>query len=267
VQKDLWALDEGAGKGYELGNGLSDTYGRICRAYRDEHEDPAATWRLVFDPARIERLKKLLDDLQTRLNAGSVAVVRAQLDAWCREVPVRLQAGDVPTEARVRDGVRSQTVVWRQLLAGGKDPEAYLDQHARATLRDDLRTLVWRRHRRWMIALAAILFAVALTLPHLIDLYSRGLVKTGIASALVAIAGALGITRASVLMTVRGRLDQWSQLVWDRAITQKVVEATLRLDDVLPPPARGRRMANGVPSMAGRRRAEWDAARPRPARI
>src|SRR5919198_288085 len=35
LQKDLWAGDEAAGKAYELGNGLSDTYGRICRAYRE----------------------------------------------------------------------------------------------------------------------------------------------------------------------------------------------------------------------------------------
>ena len=40
VQKDLWALDEALGKAYELGNGLSDTYGRVCRVVplrRDRH--------------------------------------------------------------------------------------------------------------------------------------------------------------------------------------------------------------------------------------
>ena len=140
VQKDLWALDEAAGKAYELGNGLSDTYGRVCRAYRRDGEDAGETWEQVFLPARIERLKKLLDDLQSRLNAG-----RRRGRARPARRLVRGRAG-APADGRgalrascVRDGVRRQTVIWRQLLAGDKAPEAYLDRHARAGLRDDLR--------------------------------------------------------------------------------------------------------------------------------
>ena len=263
VQKDLWALDESAGKAYELGNGLSDTYGRVCRAYRRDGEEPATTWREVFLPARIERLKKLLDDLQSRLNASGVAVVRAQLDAWCAGVEARLVPGVAPAEQRVRDGVRQQTVIWRQLLAGDKEPEAYLDRHARAALRDDLRRLIWRRYRRCAIALGAALFALALALPGLIDLYKHG--GTQLVSGLVAVTGAVGITKASVLLTIRGRLDHWSQLMWNRAIAQKVVEATLTLDLVLPPPARERRISAGVPEGVSRR-VRRVAARPQPAR-
>ena len=250
VQKDLWALDESAGKAYELGNGLSDTYGRVCRAYRRDGEEPGETWEQVFLPARIERLKRLLDDLQSRLNAGGVAVVRAQLDAWCAGVQARLRTGEVPSEQLVRDGVRRQTVIWRQLLAGDKEPDAYLDRHARAGLRDDLRRLIWRRYRRWSFVLAAALFVLVLALPHLISAYETGFVRTGLASALVAVAGAAGITKVSILLTVRGRLDQWAQLLWDRALVQRVVEATLTLDSVLPPPAR-RLRAYGVLSSGG----------------
>jgi hypothetical protein len=266
VQKDLWALDEAAGKAYELGNGLSDTYGRVCRAYRRDGEDPGETWAQVFLPERIERLKKLLDDLQSRLNAGGVAVVRAQLDAWCAGVHARLAPGQAPSEQRVREGVRRQTVIWRQLLAGDKAPEAYLDGNARAGLRDDLRRLVWRRYRRWSIVLGAALFALAISLPHLIDLYETGFVRTGLASALVAVAGAVGITKASVLLTVRGRLDQWSELLWNRALAQRVVEATLTLDVVLPPPARERRLGAAVPERVGRRFRRPAGARPQPVR-
>jgi hypothetical protein len=266
VQKDLWALDEAAGKAYELGNGLSDTYGRVCRAYRRDDEDPGETWAQVFLPERIERLKKLLDDLQSRLNPSGVAVVRAQLDAWCAGVHDRLVPGEAPSEQRVREGVRRQTVIWRQLLAGNKEPVAYLDGHARAGLRDDLRRLVWRRYRRWTVALGAALFGLAVSLPRLIDLYETGFVRTGIASAVLAVAGAVGITKASVLLTVRGRLDQWSELLWNRAIAQRVVEATLTLDIVLPPPAREHRIAAAVPARVGRRFRRPAAARPQPAR-
>src|SRR3954465_3232016 len=117
-QKDLWALDESAAKAYELGGGLSDTYGRVCRAYRRDEENTLATWKSVFLATRIDRLKKLLDDLQSRLNASGVAVVRAQLDAWSKAVPPRLAASGLPLEKTVREGLRRQTVIWRQLLTG-----------------------------------------------------------------------------------------------------------------------------------------------------
>src|SRR4051812_30165304 len=237
VQKDLWALDESAGKAYELGGGLSDPYGRVCRAYRRDAEDALETWEDVFLAARVERLKKLLDDLQTRLNAAGVAVVRAQLDAWCAGVGARLRAGELPPEARVRDGLRRQTVIWRQLLTGDKAPEAYLDREARAALRDDLRALVWRRYRGWAIVVAVGVLGIVLARHHL----------AGAGSALVASLTALGLTKASVVLPLRGRLDQWSQLLWARALAQKIVDATLTLDAVPPPPRRERSVAFSRP--------------------
>ena len=62
----------------------------------------------------------------------------------------------------------------------------------------------------------------------------------GVRTEVLAAATALGLTRASVLLSVRERLDQWSRLLWDRALAQKIVEATLTLDSVLPPPQRER---------------------------
>jgi hypothetical protein len=236
VQKDLWARDEALGKAYELGNGLSDTYGRVCRAYRDA-DDALAIWQDVFLPDRVERLKRLLDDLQSRLNASGVAVVRAQLEAWSAGVAARLRAGALPPEQRVREGLRRQTVIWRQLLTGDKAPEAYLDRQARAALHDDLRALIWRRYRRWAVVLAAAILALLLARPYL----------DHAAPAIVAAAGALGLTKASVLLTLRGRLDQWSRLLWERALAQSVVDATLTLDSVLPPPARERRLRVPAP--------------------
>jgi hypothetical protein len=166
----------------------------------------------------------------------------------------------------VREGVRRQTVIWRQLLAGDKAPEAYLDGRARAGPARRpaaaglaaLPALVGRAGRRAVRA--------AISLPHLINLYETGFVRTGLASALVAVAGAVGITKASVLLTVRGRLDQWSELLWNRALAQRVVEATLTLDVVLPPPARERRLGTAVPERVGRRFRRPAGARPQPVR-
>jgi hypothetical protein len=130
---------EALGTAYELGNGLSDTYGRVCRAHREPSCSPRTTWLRVFAPDRIERIKKLLDDLETRLDSRGVAIVRAHLDTWSRELPRRLAAKEAPPLRRVRDGLRRQTVIWRQLIAGDKAPEADLDSHARSEVRLELR--------------------------------------------------------------------------------------------------------------------------------
>ena len=238
LSKDLWAREEAAGRAYELGNGMSDTYNRICRSYTAGTEDPREAWKEAFAPGRIERLKKLLDDLQSRLNSAGVAVVRRHLDLWRDAVSERIPAADAPPELEgVRKGLRRQTVIWRQLLAGDKEPEAYLDSEARADLRGDLRDLVWSRCRLWLLPAAAVLFALVFFAPALRDWYERSLLETGIASAVFAVAGAVGITKASMLLTVRTRAKQWSELLWNRAVAERVGAETLVLDDVLPAPA------------------------------
>ena len=95
---------------------------------------------------RIERLKKLLDDLQSRLNPGGVAVVRRHLDTWRDKVPARIrESGGPPPFENVSSGLRRQTIIWRQLLAGDKEPVAYLNGDARAALHGDVRKLVVER--------------------------------------------------------------------------------------------------------------------------
>ena len=102
--------------------------------------------------------------------------------------------------------------------------------------------------------LAAAVLAVLLAWPHLGDA----------GSALVAATGALGLTKASILLTVRGRVDQWSSLLWERALAMKIVEATLGLDSVLPPPARERRIGVAMPRERRRRVARLAAPRHAP---
>jgi len=237
LDKDLWAHDESAGKAYELGNGMSDTYSRVRRAYRGSRQGRKTAWTKAFGHDRIERLKKLLDDLQSRLNTAGVAVVRRHLEEWRDNVPERIQAAGPPPLEAVRAGLRRQTLIWRQLIAGDKEPEAYLDSEARAEVRGELRELAWRRYRPWIAPAAGILFLLILFLPQIVSWYQKSYVGTGVASAVVAITGALGISRASVLMTVRTRLHQWSELLWNRAVVNKVSDETLVLDSVLPPPA------------------------------
>src|SRR5436190_5705895 len=235
LDKDLWARDESAGKAYELGNGMSDTYSRIRRAYGGSSDERTAAWKDTFARDRIERLKKLLDDLQSRLNTAGIAVVRRHLDIWCEGVSERVKtAGGPPSLEAVRQGLRRQTHIWRQLIAADKEPEAYLGSEARAEVRGELRELVWRQCRRWVAPAAGVLFLLIFFLPQILSWYHESFVGSGIASAVVAVTGAIGITKASVLVTVRTRLHQWSERLWNRAVINKVSDETLVLDAVLP---------------------------------
>jgi hypothetical protein len=239
LEKDLWALDEATGEAYELGNGMSDTYNRICRAYQGQERAQGAAdeWRNVFHHDRVEGLKKLLGDLQARLNPAGVAVVGDHLDAWSRAVPERIEAGGAPPLGKVRDGLRRQTLIWRQLITGDKEPEAYLDREARGELRGELRRLVWSRSRRWLFLGAPILALVIAFLPEILSWYEDGAWGTAGASVAAGLAGAWGLAKGSLLATVRTRTHQWSELLWNRAVAKKVSEVTLKLDAVLPVPA------------------------------
>jgi hypothetical protein len=104
------------------------------------------------------------------------------------------------------------------------------------------------RRPPWLIPATLGLFAFIFFLPKIIGLYQDGIVGTGIASAFLAVVGALGITKGSMAATVRSRLHRWSELLWDRAVVNKVSEKTLVLGESFPrPPEDGpRRM--GAPS-------------------
>lgn len=264
INKDLWSRSEALGRAYELGNGLSDTYGRITRAYRENHRDPGQVWRDVFDRERIERLKKILDDLHCRLNPIAATVVREQLDVWCDDVPARLDAGDVPDTTTFREPLRRQTVIWRQLVAGDKDPEAYLGDAQRANVRDTLRRLAWQRYRRFVPMLAAILAVAAIGLPPALAFYQDSVVPTGLTSLVVAAIGALGITRASLILTVRSRVQDWAELLWQRAVVAEVLKATLTVHEVFakPPETSRSRIIAATTRAAGSLRSAATPVRP-----
>ena len=264
INKDLWSRSEALGRAYELGNGLSDSYGRVARAYRENYADPAHVWREVFDRDRIERLKKLLDDLHCRLDPTAATVVREQLDAWCEEVPARLDAGEVPDKEKFREPLRRQTLIWRQLVAGDKNPEAYLGDAQRANVRDRLRALVWQRYRRVVPILAAILTIAAIGLPPALAFYQDSIVPTGLTSLVVAAIGAFGITRASLIFTVRSRVQDWADLLWQRAVVAEVSHATLTVQEVFtkPPESSHPRIIAATTRAAGKLRSSVTPARP-----
>lgn len=230
IDKQLWATCEANAKAYELGNGLSDTYNRICRATRGSAGDAGKEWRAVFDTQRIQRLKDRLHDLQSRLDPRAVTVVSDHLDAWEARVLERGTCKPPPLGA-VRLHLRRQTIIWRQLLAGDKQPEAFLDRNDRATLRGEMSKLVWKRYLPWLPVLILVAGALVLAL-------TNKSTATTLEKLLASAAGVLGITIASVALTIRTRVSDWTELLWNRAVALRITAVTLIVDDLLPPPAR-----------------------------
>ena len=284
LAKDLWAQHEAAGKAYELGNGVSDTFNRICRAYRqhapgdqvpEEAQGPLRDeWRDVFREDRIERIKKLLDDLQSRLDPSGVAVVSDHLETWSARVTTHMEReSSLPELAQVRDVLRRQTIIWRQLLAGAKQPEAYLNRQQRAEVPGELRKLLWRRLRSWRgVAIFAVVGLVVLALLNLDSVsswFDEDWVK-GLAGAAGGAAGLFGINRASAALAVRNRLSQWSQLLWNRALAKKVSDVTLTVDGVFPatdPVSRLQASATAAPGAAAKSLRRSTGIRPIWARV
>jgi hypothetical protein len=230
IDKELWATCEGNAKAYELGNGLSDTYNRICRATRGSASDAGKEWREVFGSERIQRLKDRLHDLQSRLDPRAVTVVSDHLDAWEARVLERGNCKPPPLGA-VRLHLRRQTVIWRQLLAGDKQPEAFLDRNDRATLRGEMAKLVWRRYVPWLPVLILVVAALVMA-------FTNKSTATTLEKLLASAAGVLGITIASVALTIRTRVSEWTELLWNRAVALRITAVTLIVDDLLPAPTR-----------------------------
>ena len=103
-------------------------------------------------------------------------------------------------------------------------------------LHGEVRRLAWRGCRPWLLPAALGLFAFIFFLPRIVGLVPGRHGGTGVASAFLAVVGAIGVTKASMLATVRSRLRQWSELLWDRAVDGEGERKTLVLNEVLPEP-------------------------------
>jgi hypothetical protein len=249
LDTDLWAQQEAKGRAYELGNFLSDTWNRAVCALR-AHDGPALgrELRAVFSPERVERIRVLLDELEARLDPAAVRIVKRHLESW------RDRVGDVvpedgaslpfePTQSAL-DPLRSQTLTWRQLVSGDKEPEAYLDREHRAKVRDVMVKRIAQSYRRhvgvWIAAgiVVALVVGVVVGLTGPLGDWYHG--HKALVGAIVAFAGsvtaALGVSSASVAATVRRSLDARAELMWNTALAEVICQQTLFVDRLLPQP-------------------------------
>ncbi|HEV7806612.1 MAG TPA: hypothetical protein VGO80_12385 [Solirubrobacteraceae bacterium] len=244
-EKRLWANDEASGKAYELGNFLSDTWNRVVRPRI--HDDPHSELAEIFDPVRVGRIKLLLDDLQARVDPVAAHAVSNHLDQWCESVlhdtlaEGRGPAEDLTTQqlAERLEPVERQTIIWRQMLTGDKEPEAWISQEKRAQVRDEFSRQLWGRYRRWWWV--PIVFAVAGAALGYFYTNHATEART-IAAGALALLGTFGVTRASMIGALKGGVQSWGELMWERSLAVVICRATSVTHDLYPaptPPPRG----------------------------
>jgi hypothetical protein len=241
----LWADHEATGKAYELGSFLADTSNRVVRALRRRSSAPAEVGeelRSVFERERIERIKRLLDDLQARIDPAAVRIVKDHLGAWHDAVAERTLRD--ATRAGL-EGLDNQTVSWFQLVTGDKEPEAFIGHDDRARVRDTMVARMLRSYRRNWKPMCIAVAAMAGVAGGLYALVATNVnASAPILASLTPIAGALGLKLTSIAMTVRKSLDARAELLWNTALVQVISDKTLRVDDVMAPlPPRRRKPA------------------------
>lgn len=258
--KELWAVREGEGKAYELGSSLFDTWDRLRMASAQGRERMLEEWAGVFHEVRVERIKLLLDDLQTRLDPAAVTVVKEHLDRWRERVDCALQTDreGLPCGEGAVAQVRSQALIWRQLVTRDKEPEAYLQRNHRAAVRHEFNRLIWRSLLR-PVPVACALACLAIVVAMVVG----GDKATAVQKALLPLLAAIGLTQASLLVVARERLRVWTELLWNRAVAKVVFDVTCRADLLFPARRRGARLraAGQVRRSRGRALGDYAAAR------
>jgi hypothetical protein len=237
--KELWASSDVSGKAYELGNFLSDTWNRIASP-KVHRGDPHAELHEIFARVRVERMKILLDDLQSRVDPVAIHAVSTHLDAWCQSVgATKLTAGPDPP-AKLEESVERlkpverQTIIWRQLLTGDKEPEAWIGQAERAQVRDEFTRQLWGRYRRWWwVGVLLAIAAGGLGYWYATDSDAA----QGVAASALAVLAMFGVTRASMTAALKSGARNWSELMWNRALAAVICRETSVLHELYPPRA------------------------------
>ena len=247
----LWADHEATGKAYELGSFLSDTSNRVVLELR--WGDQARTHvtrelRCVFERRRVERIKRLLDDLQARIDPAAVRIVKQHLKAW--EEAVRERTPRQVTRSGL-EPLDSQVVTWFQLVTGDKEPEAFIGHDDRTKVRETMVTRMVRSYRRnWKAIVLGLIAtgAIAVGLVALMVTKELSEYRAPVLASLGPIAGALGLSFTSIGLTVRKSLDARAELLWNTALVEVIAAKTLRVDALLKPlPAQPRRSARPLP--------------------
>lgn len=226
-QRRLWADHEALGRAYDLGCYLWDTASCVSRSVdfagaqvQPETQDEL---RRVFGDYRVQRIRGLLDDLQTRLDPAAVRIVGAQLNSWATAV----NSGNVVFRGSDVNVLYRQAKTWCQIITGDKEPEAFIGSRDRTALRAAMTPRVLRSYggpRR--VALLALATVVALALAF-IAATGDVLPSSPVLAIAGSLAGALGLSLGAIWRAISKSLDARTGELWDSALVDVITAKTL----------------------------------------
>ena len=136
--------------------------------------------------------------------------------------------------------VERQTIIWRQLLTGDKEPEAWIGQAERAQVRDEFTRQLWGRYRRWWwVGVLLAIAAGGLGYWYATDSDAA----QGVAASALAVLAMFGITRASMTAALKSGARNWSELMWNRALAAVICRETSVLARAVSAAGEARRLS------------------------
>lgn len=209
------------GRAYGLGHALADT----CLTPEDRR-----SFDLAFGP-RLIRVKDWLADLASSFPPHSSRAVVLSLRAWeAWAVDPKLDGEPLAWDthgAGVREALRRQGEVWRDLLAYDKRGDDMLDTghylRAASSLVAVMASSVWRFLRPLLVPLAVATLLLGGGIALLVLTGAVGQVLGAIAVA----AGALGITGAGIRARLGKVATQLQSLLWGAKLDLAIAEAVL----------------------------------------
>ncbi len=250
----LAVADPRLGTAYTLGRALHET--RTARGV-----EVAGAFRFF----RVLGLCQALDDLKGCFPAHAAGAVAGSLRRWCDWVasePGALTGDDPNARQRVHDALLRQGDLWYGLLTGaqrGTDllrSDDYLD--AATALARESQRLLGRLVRRYAATLAVV--AILVILAVAVAAFTDGVTEA--AAAVLAVAGALGLTWRGVGTAIANLASSVREPLWSRQLDLAVESAIEQVSRLAGGAAPGRPRRPRPPGRSHRPRS---SGRPTPA--
>jgi hypothetical protein len=227
----LWAWDEalqdelaagkfGTASAYQLGRGLSESYWALNPGHRDAQHQ----WKFLLGIDRVQALCDLSQRLAPVFSEYTSPAVTASVRAWGDVV-----ANDPANYEEPLKTLQRQVVVWRDLLATGRDPLTLVEPSRLERVARDPRPII---KAYWWELLAALVLTAGLALS--LTYFSRE------ARSVLAALAAVGISASAIESWIKAKAQSVGRRV-GTAVDQSVVDDAVTFTPPLRnPPLRDR---------------------------
>jgi hypothetical protein len=223
MTRALFGTSQGDGLAYQAGRALYDTT-------ELPDADHPALFQTMFSQGRVREIQSWLNDLDNAFPSLSAAAVRDGLEQWATWISVNAEPGDEAASTRLTVALHDQGRIWRSLLSGDKAPGAFLEStdylEAAQRLFQRIAAIAKSAMKSYWHIVFAFFVVVAGSVAVIVWALNG---STQVGAAIVALAGAFGISWKAVSSTVGRTLGHAEQPLWDAEVRAAVAKAVTRL--------------------------------------